>query len=73
MPMEVPTSIAKPTCVSVSVCVSVCVCVYCVREADLTSVYTVYSVFGFPGNYKSVMASYEARLLRRIWTQFGLC
>lgn len=42
-----------------TVCVPVCV--YCVREADLTSLYTVYSVFGLPGNYESVMVSYEAR------------
>lgn len=39
------------------------VCVYCGREVDLQSVYTVYSVFGFLGNYMSVMAPYEGRLL----------
>lgn len=52
--------------------VCVLVCVYCAREPDLMSLYTVYSVFGLPGNYESVMVSYEARLLCRIWTKFGL-
>jgi len=54
---EVHTGLLTPP--DLTVCVCHRVCVYCVKEADLTSVYTVYSVFGFPGNYKSVMASYD--------------